>query len=72
MLDGQRLRADATYRVTINSFNAEGGDGLSVFREGGERTTGVSSREALMRYLDEHSPIAPPQDRRLRRVGGPD
>jgi 5'-nucleotidase len=68
MLDGQRLRADATYRVTINSFNAEGGDGLSVFREGKERTVGALSRDALIRYLDQHSPVAPPQDRRIQRL----
>jgi 5'-nucleotidase len=68
MLDGQRLRTDATYRVTINSFNAEGGDGLSVFREGKNRTTGALSRDVLIRYLGEHSPLAPPQDRRIQRL----
>jgi 5'-nucleotidase len=67
MLDGQRLRADATYRVTVNSFNAEGGDGLTAFREGRERTAGVLARDALIRYLEQHSPLAPPQDRRIRR-----
>jgi 5'-nucleotidase len=68
MLHGERLRADATYRVTVNSFNAEGADGLSVFREGRERTIGALSRDALVRYLEQHSPLAPPQDRRIRRL----
>ena len=68
-LDGQSLRADAVYRVTVNSFNAEGGDGLSVFREGKDRITGPLGRDALIRYLGEHSPLAPPQDRRVRRTG---
>jgi 5'-nucleotidase len=69
-LDGQPLRPDAVYRVTVNSFNAEGGDGLSVFREGKERVTGILGRDALIRFLGEHSPLSPPQDRRVRRVGG--
>jgi 5'-nucleotidase len=68
MLDGHPLRADATYRVTVNSFNAEGGDALSVFREGKDRVTGLLSRDALIRYVEQHSPVAPPQDRRIRRV----
>jgi 5'-nucleotidase len=68
VLDGQPLRADAKYRVTINSFNAEGGDGLSVFREGRERTIGALSRDALIRYLEQHSPLGPAQDRRIRRL----
>lgn len=68
-LDGQSLRAEATYRVTVNSFNAEGGDGLSVFREGRHRITGGMSRDALIRYLEQHSPVAPPTDRRIRRLG---
>jgi 5'-nucleotidase len=68
VLDGQPLRADAKYRVTINSFNAEGGDGLSVFREGRERIIGALSRDALIRYLEQHSPLGPAQDRRIRRL----
>lgn len=68
-INGAPLRADATYRVTVNSFNAEGGDGLTVFREGTERTVGLLGREALVRYLGANSPLAPPQDRRVRRIG---
>ena len=67
-IDGLALRLDATYRVTVNSFNAEGGDGLSVFREGRQRTTGPLSRDALIQYLSVHSPLAPPEDRRVRRI----
>jgi hypothetical protein len=32
--------------------------------------TGILGRDALIRFLGEHSPLGPPQDRRVRRVGG--
>ena len=67
-IHGQPMRPDASYRVTVNSFLAAGGDGIAVLREGRERTTGPDAREALARYIGERSPIAPSGERRIRNV----
>ena len=67
-LDGAPLEPEATYRVTVNDFLAEGGDGLTLLREGRERVSGMQGRDALLRYLEQHSPVAAPQDQRIRRL----
>src|SRR5262249_47192829 len=67
-LHGKPLEGEAEYRVTVNSFNASGGDGLTVLREGRDVTRGIGSREALERYITRHSPVAPAEDRRARNI----
>jgi len=67
-IDGQRLNPDARYRITVNNFNADGGDGLKVFLEGSERTVGVNSRDALVDYIRDRASAAPAQERRLRNL----
>ena len=67
-LDGKPLDPGAPYRVTVNSFNWAGGDGLTVLREGRDVVRGGSAREALERYVARHSPVFPPADRRARNV----
>jgi 5'-nucleotidase len=68
MLDGRRLEPDGSYRIAVNSYLAAGGDRFAVLLEGAERTAGVSSREAIVRYLEMHSPLVPGGERRIRRV----
>lgn len=68
MLHGRPVEAGAQYRVTVNSFNASGGDALTVLREGRDVTRGISSREALERYIAQQSPVAPIRDRRARNI----
>ncbi len=68
MIDGRPLRLTASYRVAVNSYLADGGDRFTVLLEGTGRTPGVSSREAIVRYLEAHSPLAPGSERRIRRV----
>ena len=53
----------ATYRVTTNSFLADGGDAFTVFREGTNRVGGGDDLEALIQYLGANSPVAAPPDR---------
>jgi 5'-nucleotidase len=72
MIDGAPLQPDGRYRVSVNSFNAEGGDGLNAFLEGVERTAGVASRDALIRYIQERSPVAPASERRVRKIAKED
>jgi 5'-nucleotidase len=69
-LDGRPLELGASYRVTVNDFMANGGDGLVILKDGRERAAGssLSGRDALLRYLERHSPLALPQDRRILKV----
>jgi 5'-nucleotidase len=67
-LQGKPLDPAASYRVTVNSFNAAGGDGLTVLREGRDVVRGSAAREALESYVAHHAPVAPPSDRRARNV----
>ena len=49
----QRYAVDpvASYRVTVNSFLADGGDGFTVLREGTDRVGGGVDLDALTAYL---------------------
>jgi len=69
VIHGQPMRLDASYRVTVNSFLAGGGDGLAVLREGSDRVNGADAREALIRYIGERSPVTPSGERRIRNAG---
>ncbi len=63
-IDGVAIDPAATYRVTVNSFLAGGGDNFSVLVDGTDRVGGDVDVDALENYLSENSPVAPgPQDR---------
>jgi 5'-nucleotidase len=66
-LDGAELRADASYRVTVNSFLAEGGDGFDVLKDGTDRKGGGQDLDALLAYLGarERAPVPSPRITRL-------
>jgi 5'-nucleotidase len=69
-LDGRAIELDRTYRVTVNNFLADGGDGFRVLREGIERVGGPVDVDALTEYLREASavrPLAPDRAPRIRR-----
>jgi 5'-nucleotidase len=52
------------YRVTVNSFLANGGDNFAVLVDGTNRLGGEVDLDALVTYFGSNSPIAPgPQDR---------
>ncbi|WBB78809.1 bifunctional metallophosphatase/5'-nucleotidase [Micromonospora sp. WMMD882] len=59
-IGGTAVTADATYRITVNSFLAGGGDGFSVLAQGTNRVTGMIDLDALIVYLKASSPIAAP------------
>jgi 5'-nucleotidase len=67
-LDGQPIDLGSRYRVTVNNFLAEGGDGFVVLREGTERSTGGGDLAALVAWFEANSPIAPGPLDRIRRV----
>jgi 5'-nucleotidase len=52
---GKPLNPSATYRVIVNSFLADGGDGFSVFTQGRERSTVGSDLHAIELYLRERA-----------------
>lgn len=64
MLNGVVLDPIASYRVTVNSFMADGGDNYSIFGEGTDRLGGEVDLDALKSYFVANPPVAPgPQDR---------
>jgi 5'-nucleotidase len=66
-LNGQRIDAAASYRVTVNNYLAVGGDGFIVLKDGTAQRFGIYDVDALYAYFKAHSPIAPaPTDRIVR------
>ncbi len=59
-IGGERLALAKKYRVTVNSFLAEGGDRFEVLREGTDRKEGPLDLEALTAYLGKMSSAAKP------------
>jgi 5'-nucleotidase len=58
----------AGYRVVLNNFIADGGDGFSVFRNCTAPLGGDVDIDAFARYLKAHSPVAPPALNRITRL----
>ena len=50
-VDGVALESGGRYRVTVNSYLADGGGGFSVLEEGTERTGGEIDLDALVAYF---------------------
>jgi 5'-nucleotidase len=63
-IGGTPIDLGVSYRVTVNSFLADGGDGFSVLVGGTDRLGGDIDLDALVAYFGANSPVAPgPQDR---------
>ena len=67
-LNGEALRADQAYRVTINSFIADGGDSFTLLSQGLDREGGMLDVDALEAYLHVNSPLETPRLGRIVRV----
>lgn len=64
MLNGVQINPAGSYRVTVNSFLADGGDNFSVLVQGTDRLGGAVDTDALEAYFVAFSPVAPgPQNR---------
>lgn len=59
-LDGQPITPDRSLRVTVNSFMADGGDGLRLLKAGRDRLGGGQDIDALMAHLQATTPTAAP------------
>jgi 5'-nucleotidase len=69
-IGAERWRRDATYRVTVNSYLAAGGDRFHAFLDGTERSGGPLDVDALAQYLSQRSaggPLAVDATPRIRR-----
>jgi 5'-nucleotidase len=67
MIDGVVVVSIHNYRVTVNSFLADGGDNFSVLVDGTDRLGGEVDLDALVSYFGANSPVPPgPQDRITR------
>ena len=67
MLNGSVVVATDSYRVTVNSFLADGGDSFPILTQGINRLGGEVDTDAFEDYFAANSPVAPgPQDRITR------
>jgi 5'-nucleotidase len=63
-INGVPLDPAATYRVTVNNFLADGGDGYGEFRRGTNRFVGEIDLDAFSRYVEFLGTVNPgPQNR---------
>ncbi len=67
-IDGKPVTADGQYRVTVNNFLADGGDGFKVIKTGRDPLAGIFDADALEEYLKIAGTVAPPAIDRIRRV----
>ncbi|HEX8082522.1 MAG TPA: ExeM/NucH family extracellular endonuclease [Jatrophihabitans sp.] len=67
-LNGTAIDPAASYSVTVNSFLAAGGDNFGVFAQGAnKKDTGQTDLQAMVDYMDTHTPVSP--DYTQRSVG---
>jgi 5'-nucleotidase len=70
-IGGQAVPNDASqsYRITVNSFLADGGDSFPVLPQGADRVGGPVDLDAVEAYLEPTlaTPIAPPATDRITR-----
>ena len=58
-IEGATVEPDGRYRVTVNSYLADGGSGFSVLEKGTERTGGEIDLDALVAYFARAGAVAP-------------
>jgi 5'-nucleotidase len=70
-LNGTPMSDDRSYRVTMNSFLASGGDSFTLFREGTNPLVGIQDVDALERYIANFGEAALPTANRITRLSPP-
>lgn len=66
LVAGQALDDSKVYRVTVNSFLADGGDNFTVLKEGKNSVGGGQDIDALEKYVSLHSPLTAPKTDRIK------
>lgn len=59
MINGVPIDPAGVYRVTVNSFLADGGDRFTVLTQGTNRLGGAVDLDALIAYFAANSPVPP-------------
>jgi 5'-nucleotidase len=67
-LNGERIDPARSYRVTVNNYLADGGDGFTVLKDGTAPRYGGYDAEALHGYFHANSPVAPAPGNRIARI----
>ncbi len=67
-LNGTTINPTTEYRVTVNSFMAEGGGSLNVLKQGTNRLQGPSELAMFAQYFQAHSPITAPKPNRITQI----
>ncbi len=67
-IDGVMVNPLSTYRVTVNSFLADGGDSFPILVSGTNRLGGAVDTDAFEAYFVAHSPVAPGPMNRITQV----
>lgn len=67
-LHGAAIVDKQIYRVTMNSYLANGGDDFSLFKQGEHVSGGALDVDALASYLSAHTPVHPPATDRIIRI----
>ncbi|MDO9301764.1 MAG: bifunctional metallophosphatase/5'-nucleotidase [Anaerolineales bacterium] len=67
-INGVTVDPLASYRVTVNSFLADGGDNFLVLKLGTDRLGGDVDTDALEKYFIAFSPVAPGPQNRITQV----
>ncbi|HST86453.1 MAG TPA: bifunctional metallophosphatase/5'-nucleotidase [Kineosporiaceae bacterium] len=65
-LNGKKLTASGTVRVTVNSFYAAGENGFTALAAGTSRVTGGLERDALSSYLTANPHLSVPTRNRVK------
>ena len=68
-INGVTVNPTQGYRVTMNSFLADGGDNFAAFREGTNTLGGEVDTDAIVAYFAARSPVAPGPQNRIVRTG---
>jgi 5'-nucleotidase len=67
-INGVPLDLSASYRITVNSFLADGGDSFPTLALGTNRLGGEVDTDAIERYLTDFSPVPPGLQNRITRI----
>jgi 5'-nucleotidase len=67
-INGTTVVAGSSYRVTVNSFLADGGDSFPVLTQGTNRLGGEVDTDAFEKYFVKNSPVPPGPQNRITRV----
>jgi 5'-nucleotidase len=67
-LNGVPIQPQASYRVTLSDFLANGAGGFMVFRDGKDKRTAMPDLDATEAYFRAHAPLTPSPLNRIQRL----